>query len=396
MEAIRTFVAAHEKEMFDLLHDLVEMQTGTDNKAGIDRMVSFLDGYLSSRGLRTRVVEQKDAGNILTAEFPCVGDASRRILLSGHMDTVFPEDTTFRHLCREGDVAHGPGTCDMKGGLVVGIFAMLALLEQGFGRTMPVRFLFSPDEERSSRTMRAFLREEAARAAFALVFEMAGPENELVRTRKGKVAFRVRIRGRAGHAAFITRGKVSALLDAARKTELLEAMNTPEVRGEGSLSVNVGRLSGGVAFNVVPEEAFLDVESRCNTVRQMEEVSERMRKILLEPQVEGTTTEILETVMSPPLEAGATAALYALAAEAAAELGQKTGEECRPGCSEASFLAREGVPVLDGLGPRGGKDHSTEEFLLLSSLRERTELTALLLCKAWERWKSGDSLLPEA
>lgn len=389
MESFGSFMAKHEKDMFELLRILVDMRTGTDNKTGIDAMAAFLAAYLSARGLRTHIVEQKDAGNILMADFPCAQDAPRRILLSGHMDTVFPEDSPFDRLTVEGDIAHGPGTCDMKGGLVVGIFAMLALLDQGFGSVMPLRFLFSPDEEKSSRTMRACLKEQAASAAFALVFEMAGPEGELVRTRKAKVAFAARIRGRAGHAAFITRGKVSALRDAARKIELLEAMNTDNVTGEDSLSVNVGRLEGGVAFNVVPEEALLEVEARCNSLRMRDEVEAKMRGILLTPQVEGTETVIEREVFNPPLEAAATEALYALAREAAQEIGQSVGEDFRPGCSEASFLAQEGIPVLDGLGPRGGCDHSTREYLLLSSLAERAHLSALLLRKAWERGVSG-------
>ncbi len=182
---------------------------------------------------------------------------------------------------------------------------------------------------------------------------------------------------------------MSALRDAARKIELLEAMNTDNVTGEDSLSVNVGRLEGGVAFNVVPEEALLEVEARCNSLRMRDEVEAKMRGILLTPQVEGTETVIEREVFNPPLEAAATEALYALAREAAQEIGQSVGEDFRPGCSEASFLAQEGIPVLDGLGPRGGCDHSTREYLLLSSLAERAHLSALLLRKAWERGVSG-------
>ncbi len=182
---------------------------------------------------------------------------------------------------------------------------------------------------------------------------------------------------------------MSALRDAARKIELLEEMNTENVVGEDSLSVNVGRLEGGLAFNVVPEEARLDVEARCNSLRQRDEVEAKMRSILLTPQVEGTETVIEREVFSPPLEASATEKLYALAREAAQQAGQSVGEDFRPGCSEASFLAEAGIPVLDGLGPRGGCDHSTREYLLLSSLRERALLSALLLKKAWERGVSG-------
>lgn len=390
MREIAEFMAAHEPAMRELLRELVDIQSGTLNKPGVDAVAAFLDGYLSARGLRTRVLRQEDAGDILIADFPRAADAPGRILLSGHMDTVFPADTPFNRLRCEGDIAHGPGACDMKGGLVVGIFAMLALLERGLGDVLPLRFLFSPDEEKSSRTMRACLRAEAPRALFALVFEMAGPDNELVRTRKGKVALSARIHGQAGHAAFVTHDKVSAVLDAARKIVLLEALNTPrEVSGAASLSVNVGRVEGGVAFNVVPDEARIDVEARCNTLEQMEEVEAAMSRILLSPQVPGCRGEIVGRTTSPPLEARATAELYALAAEVAAGLGRKVGEEFRPGCSEASYLAREGVPVLDGLGPRGGKDHSTDEFLVLSSLRERAELSAGLIVRAWEACRAG-------
>ena len=390
MRELVEYMAVHEPAMRELLQALVNIQSGTANKPGVDAVVAFLDSYLASRGLKTRVIQQEEAGNILIADFPCAGNAPRRILLSGHMDTVFPADTSFNRLRFDGDLAYGPGTCDMKGGLVVGIFAMLALLERGLGDTLPVRFLFSPDEEESSRTMLTCLKDEAPQAAFALVFEQGGANNELVCARKGRVALRARIRGKAGHAAYVTHDKVSAVLDAARKIVLLEALNTPrEVTGEKALSVNVGRVEGGVSFNIVPEEAWIDVESRCNTAVQMEESEAAMSRILLQPQVEGSVSEIVERSTSPTLEARATADLYALAAETADRLGQKVGELFRPGCSEASYLAQDGVPVLDGLGPRGGNGHSTDEFVVLSSIRERAELAACLIVRAWEAVGAG-------
>jgi len=375
--------------MQELLRDLVEIQSGTGNKAGVDTLVRHLDAYLKEHGLLTTIVGQDCAGDILIADMPGAAQAEKRILLSGHMDTVFPADTAFRHLTCEGDIARGPGTCDMKGGLVVGIFAMLALKELGFAH-LPVRFLFSPDEERSSRTMRAFLKNEARTAAFALVFEMAGPENELVRTRKGKIALKVHIRGKAGHAAFVTHDKISALLDAARKVIRLEELPAlAAASGGNSLSVNVGRLQSGTAMNVIPEEAVLEVEARCHDAALLARTEQAMTDILLQPQVPGTVSTLFERVENPPLEVGSTEELYGIAASVAAELGQTVGEDFRAGSSEACYLAAEGLPVLDGFGPLGGKDHSTEEYLLLSSLPERAALTAGTIVKAWDRYTQG-------
>lgn len=185
---------------------------------------------------------------------------------------------------------------------------------------------------------------------------MAGPNNEVVRTRKGKVSLFADIHGQAGHAAFVTYDKVSAIRDAARKIELLEQLTTPrEVTGPASLSVNVGRFCGGLGVNIVPEKASLDVEARCNTVAQTLEVEATMERILLTPQTPGSRTEITRRVTSPPLEARCTEALYALTTACAAELGQQVGEDFRPGCSEVSFMAMRGLPVLDGLGPLGAR-----------------------------------------
>lgn len=385
---IESFATKHEAEMIAFLDQLVSMQSGTANKAGVDAVMEYLEGWLREKGFATHIEPQSESGNILMAETPGSAHADKRVILSGHLDTVFPADTPFRHMTRNGDIAKGPGVIDMKGGVVVSIYALLAVLEAG--RTdIPVRFLFSPDEEVSSRVMRHRLIREREGVAFALVFECAGNKGEVVRTRKGKVAFDVVFTGKAGHAAFVGAAKPSAILDMARKIPLLEALNSENPAAGNTVSVNAGKVWGGIGRNTVAEKAHLEMEIRSGVNETLEKTEKAALDILLASMTPEVTVEIVNRVTAPSVEAECTEVLYGLAADIARELGQEMGEDFRPGLSEAGWFAQAGIPVLDGLGPRGGKDHSTDEFIELHTLKERMILTALLLPKAWDTWKAG-------
>ncbi len=389
-ERVARFVAENTEQLYKLTEDLVNIQSGTANKEGVNAVSSYLGTLLQDYGCTPRFVPRSEVGDVLIVDTPSAVTAKHPILLSGHMDTVFPIDSPFNKAWYANGNMHGPGTCDMKGGLVVAIYAMLAL--RAVGRDdIPLRFIFSPDEECSSLYTRDVLHEEGAKAACGLVFEMAGENHELVRTRKGKIAFGADIHGQAGHAAFITKGKISAIHDAARKVELLETLTLPpNMDSPNSLSVNVGKISGGIGVNTVPELAHLDVEARCTTIEQVYFIRETMRNILTTPSIAGTRTDLTKEVLNVPLEARSTAKLYELATKAAADLGQSMGEDFRPGCSEAAYLAATGLPVIDGLGPLGKHDHSDREYLVLSSMPERVELTTHLIMAAWGAWEQGE------
>lgn len=387
-QTVEAFAAKHEADMIALLEKLVSFQTGTANKAGVDAIMDYLEGWLKDKGLVTHIEKKAESGNILMAELPSAVSAEKKVILSGHLDTVFPADTPFNTMTRDGDIAKGPGVIDMKGGVVVSIYALLAMLEAGRS-DVPVRFLFSPDEEVSSRVMRHRLIQERDATAFALVFECAGANNEVVRTRKGKVAFDVVFTGKAGHAAFVGAAKPSAILDMARKIPDLEALNSENPAAGNTVSVNAGKIWGGLGRNTVAEKAYLEMEIRSGVNDTLEKTEKAAVDILLSSRTPEVSVEIINRVTAPSVEAECTRVLYDLTAEIAAELGQPMGEDFRPGLSEAGWFAQAGIPVLDGLGPRGGKDHSTDEYIELHTLKERMILTALLIPKAWDTWKSG-------
>lgn len=361
--------------MFAFLRTLVEIQSGSCNKAGVDAVGQQIAHFLETCRVTCRTVAQDRTGNHLVVRSGHQRPKSR-ILLAGHMDTVFPEDTLFKHCRDNGDRVCGPGVIDMKGGLVAGIFALKALDAADLLPQIPICFIFNSDEEIGSPTSRDLIRREARDSCCALVLECGGPAGEIVTGRKGNLSFKVTVRGRAGHAAFAGPDKASAVLALARHTIALESLNCPEK----GITVNVGRVGGGIGANTVAEQAEAWVDVRYKHPGDARRLESKIREILAAAVVPGTAADVEIRSERPPMpvcEAGRR--LFQTVRQTARHLGMDVREEFRYGVSDANLIAAEGVPVVDGLGPVGGRDHSPEEYMLKSSLPARTLLLACTL-----------------
>jgi glutamate carboxypeptidase len=344
--------------VIELLRDLVELESPTGDTAELrDRMTSEL------RSLGGDVTIE---GPHAVADFPGAGAP---LLLLGHVDTVWPRGTLATMPWRvENGCAYGPGSYDMKGGLVV----MLEAIRRA--RTeRALRVVLTADEEIGSPTGRDVLTRAAGGAAAAFVVEPPNSKGHLKTARKGLGRFRIRITGRSAHAGDPKDG-ASAIEELARLTLRLHALTDPST----GVSANVGIVAGGTRENVVAAEANLWLDVRARTLADRDRLDSLLRT--LEPETPGTSIELEGGWTRPPLERSEGAAtLFARARAYGAELGLDLHETSAAGGSDGNLVGALGVPVLDGLGAEGGGAHAPDEHVRVDSLPVRAELLAALL-----------------
>ncbi len=388
-DKLRGFTDSCREEALELLARLVEIQSGSRNKAGVDRMAAEMAAELGKVLPEAKVLPFTEVGDMVQAMTGSAAEGRPGIVLVGHMDTVFPEDTAFRHFHQDGAHIHGPGVYDMKGGLVVALYALKALDHLGMLAELPVTVLCNSDEEIGSPASRTWIEEMTRNALAALVFEGAGADRDVVTGRKGRLGLRLKVHGRAGHAA-AGGEKASAILEMAHKVVALENLN-----GVAGVTLNVGQISGGIGPNTVAELAEAEIDVRVPDQRAQNLIEEALDGITARSVVPGTRAELLPVGGRPPMpQSEANRQLHAVAKQQASILGYDLPEELRSGVSDANFIGALGVPVLDGLGPAGGLDHSDREYIVENSLSERATLTAAIIAAIFEQ-ASGQILSPQ-
>ncbi len=370
----------------EVLRDLVDIDSGTYTPAGVNRVADLLEARFRASGWATERRPHRPGdgepplGDVLVARVD--GSGRQRILLVCHMDTVWPEGTVAERPFRvDGGRASGPGVSDAKSGLLAGIEAVDLLRSAGDAAFARVTFVCNPDEEVGSPFSGPLIREIALESNAAFVLEAGRENGDIVSARKGITSIRAELSGRAAHAGVEPEKGRHAVLDAAMKTVELQALNG---RFEG-VTVNVGVLSGGTRPNVVPDRCVMEVDVRAWKTAALEEATRHIRRILERPAVPGVGAAIQVNTEFPPMErSAATGRLVELARELAGKLGFPLDDASTGGVSDANLVAAAGTPVLDGLGPVGGDDHSPDEWLDLESIAPRVALLAGLVAKAGE------------
>jgi len=375
---INRYISDSKEALLNLLEELVLIQSYSHNKPGVDKMGARIAKEMHDIGFSCEFSKSSKFGNTLIARSPGFTKERKQTLITGHMDTVFPEESGFNWYKEDGTNSYGPGVADMKGGLVVGIFAIKALIHAGLLDRHPITFIFNSDEEIGSPSSRELIAKEAKLSRLAYVLEAGGLSNEIVTGRKGNFSIDLAIKGKAGHAAFAGRNKPSAILELAHKTLEVEAMNAPD-RG---ISANVGTIKGGIGSNTVPDLAEASLDFRFLNSADAEEIKEQINKIAQTSTVKGTCSRI-EFISSRPAmpQTRQNRELYKEIETLSKKLGTPVVEELRQGVSDANIIANQGIPVIDGLGPVGGKDHSEDEFIEKASLWERSILFGHILSR---------------
>jgi glutamate carboxypeptidase len=374
-ERIRESVRHQHFEIIASLKQLVEVNSHSRNYDGINRVGDMVARFMPGILHRRIITDRNSVKHLIFAGSELNG---KPVVLIGHTDTVFPPDSKFQNFMEVGDRIHGPGTSDMKGGIVVMVFALRVLDELGLLGTIPIRCLVNGDEEIGSPHSLPMIKEVARDASFGLVFECGGLEGEVVYARRGIRRFKLTVTGKARHAGVKEGPKDSAIVELSRMILALEDLNDPEK----GVSINVGKISGGTDTNVVPDNATALFEFRFWDGETERAVLDRIGKIVNNPDNPQCTAKYKCDHQRPagcPVEG--TDELFSLVKNAAKDLQQTLGKERRGGTSDANFLTNMGIPTLDGLGPVGDLDHSPEEYILKQSLFERIELTALVLAR---------------
>lgn len=363
------------EEMAAELRALAELESPTSEPDRQRAVFDRLAGSLEAAGFRCRHFAGREYGGVLLA-VPEGRERGRPFqLLLGHADTVWPVGTLEEMpvTVADGEV-RGPGTFDMKGGLVQAVFALRALHDRGIEPAVTPVLLVNADEEVGSPESRRHVQRLARRADRVFVMEPAlGPAGALKTARKGTGSFTVTVRGKSAHSGLAPEEGASAIVALSDVVQRLHALNDPE-RG---ITVNVGTIEGGGRTNVVPGGARADVGIR---VARSEDVSELLEQIRgLSPSVPGTTVEVDGGLGRPPMERTAGVRLLWRAAR---RLGHRLGlelEEGRSGGASDGNLTARHAPTLDGLGPVGDGAHAAHEHVKLDAMPERAALLALLL-----------------
>ncbi len=373
---IKSFVMDHKSELFSLLEELVLIQSYSYNKTGVDNVSSRIEAEMKQMGFSCEFSTSSTYGDTLIARSPAWSKDKKQILITGHMDTVFPEDSGFNWYKESETKCFGPGVADMKGGLVVGIYALKALIYANLLTDIPVTFVFNSDEEIGSPSSRGLIGQEADRSRLAFVLEAGGLSNEIVTGRKGNFSVDLTITGKAGHAAFAGTDKASAILELAHKTLAIEGMNQP-AKG---ISANVGTVRGGIGSNTVPDKAQAALDFRFLNHEDAQQIKAGFTRIIESTTVPGTASNLTIKSSRPAMpQSDGNVRLFRQIQDIATDLGFSISQELRQGVSDANIIAGSKIPVVDGLGPVGAKDHSEDEYIDKASLWERTLLFAHVL-----------------
>lgn len=373
MAAIYNYLKANQAGITADLERLVKAESPTLDKRLTDRCGEELKELFKSRlGIDAEMLPQTEVGDNMRLVY---GEGDSQILVLSHFDTVWEAGRLSYRV--EGGKAYGPGILDMKGGIVQAMWAVKALEQSGWKPSKKIVFLCTTDEETGSLHSRAVIERESLQSEVVLVPEPAIARTGALKTsRKSTGRFTIRIRGKAAHAGNHHEDGVSAVEEMARQIVYLHTL-TDYAKGT---TVNVGVASGGTRFNIVAEQAELNVDVRAVSKQEVDRVASLIAD--LRPQLPGITLEVEGGMTRPPMERTEhTERLFRLAVQCAAELDIDLKEGLAGGGSDGNFAAALGIPTLDGLGAVGEGPHAEYEHVVLDQLPLRAALFAKLLSR---------------
>ena len=370
--------------MDEYLHDLktiVDIDSGTYSKAGVDRVGAYLQNRFQTLGFSTRFDKQEQYGDHLIATHMGQSPHGPRIILIGHIDTVLPDGEAARRPFTINQhngthIATGPGVLDMKSGVLIGMYALRLLIESQQVHYSNVTFICNSDEEIGSPSSRPLIQELAQQAGAVLVLEPGRTVETIVSSRKGCGQFRVEVHGVSAHAGVEPDRGRNAILELSYQVQMMQALNGT-IPGA---TLSVGIIRGGERTNVVPDYAYFDMDVRTNDQTSAGALEAAMRRVILQNKLRDTRITLSGSMLCQPFERNRrNVRLVELAKAAGNELGLQIRDVTSGGASDANTTSAMGIPTLDGLGAGGGLAHNPGEFLELDYLPTRIALVAGLV-----------------
>jgi glutamate carboxypeptidase len=375
-QKIKVFLQPALPQMIDTLRRFVLAESPSLEKTHADRCCGIIATEWQKHGLEVHRVPQKNRGDHLRIVSPSNSSRPKgQLLVLGHYDTVYASGTLKKMPFRlAAGKAYGPGTFDMKAGIVQALFAHLALHELNLAPSKRIVFLWTSDEEIGSDCSRKLIETEARRSDAVFVLEPSfGPHGMIYTARKGVGEAEIIVHGRASHAGLAPEEGINAVHELCHQVSLVSTWNDPR-RGT---TVNADIIQGGTRTNVIAERARAVLDLRATSIAEMTRIERQLHA--LKPHLRGARLEIHGGFSRAPLERKTSAALFERAKSLAAQM-HLTLEECVVGGgSDGNLTAALGIPTLDGLGAVGDGAHSTHEHILTSAMPIRAALLAALL-----------------
>lgn len=375
---IAVYIDGHRDAMIDFWRQLVQIESGSANKAGVDAVAHRVQEELDTIGAHTEIHEMKRAGNMLVSVLnEDVPEAP--VLLLGHMDTVFPDGTVAARpfTLRDGK-AYGPGVLDMKGGVTIAVFAMKALKEAGWAKR-PVRLVLAGDEEvgHCDSDCDQQIMEQARGAVAAFNCESGRLENEVVVQRKGALTYRMDVTGIAAHAGNEPEKGRSAILEVAHKVIAIQNLTD----WQQGTTYNVGVISGGTVANAVPDTASILIDVRYLKKEYVFNIEAKLQDVAHTTYVNGTKTSLTRLSCCIPMERMTeTDGLLAKVQDAYASFGMPRPSGITVGGgSDSAYTVAAGVPTICAMGVEGSRHHSPEEYACVESLYARAKALAYVV-----------------
>ena len=358
-----------------LLQLLVETESPSHDKAAVDRVGAIVAEEARKLGSTVETIPNQETGDHVLARFYPASPGfqpARPILILCHLDTVFPLGTIQKTPYREdGDKILGPGTLDMKAGIVIALAAIEGAQNQGL--TRPVTLLCTSDEEIGSHSSRTLIESLAKESELVLVMEGALPDGSLKTSRKGVGGFWITVHGRAAHSGGEHQAGRNAIEEMAHQIIFIQRL-TDYSKGT---TLNVGVIQGGTVSNVVPEECTCQVDVRIMQRGEWDRVEATVKN--LKPVLNDTHIEVRGGLNRPPMPFDdMMKATFERAKSIAARIDMNLTSGGSGGGSDGNLVAALGIPVLDGMGAVGEGYHSEREYILAASLEQKAKLIAAL------------------
>ena len=374
--AILEWLASQKGAMVSLLEDIVNIDGGSYDKAGVDKVGIRIRAFLEDQGIACEIIANENFGDALRATVG--GPSNSAIMLLGHRDTVFPKgEPTRRPFKIENGKAYGPGVADMKAGLVMNAFVLAAFKKFG-GAPSPLVGLFTSDEEIGSPACRPIIEAEARRARAVFNSEPGRPSGNVVSGRKGGVFMKMEVTGKAAHSGGNYAEGISAIEELARKIIALHAI-TDLTKGT---TVNVGLISGGQTVNTVAPWAKCEIDLRYINPPDRAEAMAKIERIVSTANVPGTRATLeIAGEFAPLVQSPDNKRLFDHYAACAKDLDLKVEGEFSGGCADSGFTSGVGTPTVCAVGPIGAKAHTPEEYLMVNSIVPRAQSLALAVAR---------------